>query len=377
MTERQRIFFRFLVLPFLFAMLMPYTLKNWMFAHALEIPYYFIVSLLMCFGLIPLFYKLGIIMKITDHPGGRHHHQRVTPRTGGIAIIITFVATLNIVTNPPAEFRALFLASFIIASISSLDDIRGLPASLKLIGQIAAAVILVTNGFCISFIPDQLWGKILSITISILWIIGITNALNFLDGLDGLASGLAIVITFFYTVISHAVGSKFMVIASVIFMGSICGFFPYNFRYRKRALIFLGDTGSTFLGFTLAALAIYGDWGTHKSVDLVIPLLLLTIPITDTLLTNSMRIIKGKVKSIKGLLDYTGNDHLHHRLKNLGLRPKYVVFIICLVTCILGLLSLLIKRGDLYESVLALTISAIIIFLMVFAMINQERTKNI
>jgi hypothetical protein len=89
-----------------------------------------------------------------------------------------------------------------------------------------------------------------------------------------------------------------------------------------------------------------------------------------------MRITKGKVKSIQGLLDYTGNDHLHHRLKNLGLSPKNVVLTICLVTSVLGLLCLLIKSGDLYESVIALTISAIIIFLMVFAMINQERTKN-
>lgn len=375
MTERQRIFFRFLVLPFLFALLMPYTFKNWMFAHSLEIPYYFIIALLMCFGLVPLFYKLGIIMNITDHPGGRRHHQRVTPRTGGIAIIITFVATLNIVTDPPAEFKALFFASSIIAGISSLDDIRGLPASLKLLGQIAAAAILVSHGFVISFISGNLWGRIISITISILWIIGITNAINFLDGLDGLASGLAIVIAFFYTAISYTVGSKFMVIASIIFMGSVCGFFPYNFRLRKRALIFLGDTGSTFIGFMLAALAIYGDWG-HKSVDLVIPLLLLTIPITDTILTNVMRIIKSKVKSVKELLEYTGNDHLHHRLKNLGLPPKYVVLIICLVTCILGLLSLLIKSGDLYESVIALIISTILISLMVFIMINQERSKK-
>jgi UDP-GlcNAc:undecaprenyl-phosphate GlcNAc-1-phosphate transferase len=375
MNERQRIFFRFLVLPFLFAMLMPYTLKNWMFAHSLEIPYYFIVSLLMSFGLVPLFFKLGIIMNITDRPGGRRLHQRVTPRTGGIAIIITFVAILNIVTNPPAEFKALFWASSIIAIIGTLDDIRSIPAGLKLLGQIAAAAVLISNGFLISFIPDHLWGHVISITISLLWIIGITNAINFLDGLDGLASGLAIVITFFYALISHAVGSKFVVIASIIFMGSVCGFFPYNFRLRKRALIFLGDTGSTFIGFMLAAFAIYGDWGIHKSVDLVIPLLLLTVPITDIFLTNIMRIVSGKVKSVRELLNFTGNDHLHHRLKNLGLRPKNVVLIICLVTCILGLLCLLIKRGDLYESIIALTISAIIIFLIIFLMINQERVK--
>jgi len=159
-------------------------------------------------------------------------------------------------------------------------------------------------------------------------------------------------------------------------MGTVSGFFLYNFRIGNRALIFLGDTGSTIIGFTLAALAIYGDWGIHKSVDLAIPLLLLAVPITDLLLTNIMRIVTGRVHSIRELLEYAGNDHLHHRLKALGLRPKSVVFTLCMFTTVMGLLSLLLKRGDYFESFIALAIGIIIFFTVVSFLIFQERRNH-
>ena len=344
-----------------------------MFDHSFDLVYYYLVSFLMSFGLVPLFFKLGIILDISDQPGGRHQHSIATPRTGGIAIFITFIATLNLVTNPPVEFQGLFLASTIIAGIGIIDDIRRLPAFIKLIGQFIATIVLVHHGIVLSFIPDHEFMHIISIILTFLWIIEITNAINFLDGFDGLATGLAIVISFFCAAISYNVGNQFMLIVSIIFMGSLCGFFPYNFRFKKRALIFLGDSGSTFIGFTLAALALYGDWGIHKSVGLAIPILLFAVPITDILLTNIMRIATKKVHSFKELLEYTGNDHFHHRLKNLGLHSKTVVFVICLFTTIMGLLSLLLKRGDTFESLIALSIGIIILFLIVSFMIFQER----
>ena len=376
MTDRQRIYFRLLVLPFVVALLMPYILKNWFFLHDLGFLYYFFVAFLMSFGLIPLFYKLGVIMDITDMPGGRHHHRFPTPRTGGIAIYITFVSALNIYTNPPVEFQGLFWAITIIAGFGLLDDIMGLPATIKLIGQILATIVLIYHGISLSFIPDQAFWHVFSIILTFLWIIGITNAINFLDGLDGLASGLAIVISFFCAAISWSIGNQFVFIVSLIFMGAVSGFFLYNFRIRNRALIFLGDTGSTIIGFTLATLAIYGDWGINKSVDLAIPLLLLAVPITDLLLTNIRRIVTGKVHSIRELLEYAGNDHLHHRLKALGLRPKSVVITLCMFTTVMGLLSLLLKRGDFFESFIALSIGIIIFYSVVSFMIFQERRNH-
>ena len=376
MTDRQRIYFRLLVLPFVVALLMPYIFKNWFFDHCLGFLYYFLVSFLMSFGLIPLFYKLGMIMDITDMPGGRHHHRVPTPRTGGIAIYITFVTALHIYTNPPIEFQGLFWAITIVAGLGLLDDIMGLPATIKLIGQILATAVLIYHGIVLSFIPDRALCHIFSIALTFLWIIGITNAINFLDGLDGLASGLAIVISFFFAAISWTVGNQFVFIVSLIFMGATSGFFLYNFRIRGRALIFLGDSGSTIIGFTLAALAIYGDWGIKKSVDLAIPVLLLAVPITDLLITNIMRIVTGKVHSVRELLEYAGNDHLHHRLKALGLRPKTVVVTLCMFTTVMGLLALLLKRGDYFESFIALGIGIIIFYTVVSLMIFLERRSN-
>lgn len=377
MTDRQRIYFRLLVFPFVLAMLMPYISQTWFFTHQLGFIYYFLVAFLMSFGLVPLFYKLGLIMGITDEPGGRHHHKDETPRTGGMAIYITFVSALHIYTDPPPEFLGLFWAITIVAGIGILDDIRGVPATIKLGGQILATIVLMYYGIIFSFIPDQSYWRILSIILTFLWIIGITNAINFLDGLDGLASGLAIVISLFYAAISWSIGNHFVLIVSLIFMGAVSGFFLYNFRIGNQALIFLGDTGSTIIGFTLAALAIYGDWGVHKSVDLAIPVLLLAVPITDLLLTNIMRIVRKKVRSLRELLEFAGNDHLHHRLKAIGLRPKAVVITLCLFTVLMGLLSLLLKRGDYFESIVALSIGIIIFYTVVAFLIFMEKRNNV
>lgn len=372
MTEKKRLLFRLLVLPFLIALLLPYTIKNWMFDHSLSTIYYLLVSSGMSFGLIPIMYKIGIIFDITDKPGGRHLHQIATPRTGGIVIFITFVATLNLVTNPPVEFQGLFIASSIIALLGIVDDIKRLPAELKLLGQIIATIILIRHGISFSFIPNHFWGSFFTITLTLIWVVGITNAFNFLDGLDGLSSGIAIIVLIFYALISNSIADTFMILVSTILIGSILGFFLYNFRIKKRALIFLGDGGSTFIGFTIAALSIYGNWGYHKSVDLAIPILLLAVPIADMALTTMMRAFKKEVKSLSQLLRYTGNDHFHHRILQLGFNPRTTVLIIYLLTIIMGLLSLLLKRGDFIESIIAISIAAIIFSLIVFSMVTED-----
>jgi len=126
MTGKKRILFRFLVLPFLVALLMPFTVKDWMFEHHFSSLYYFLISFGISFGLIPIMYKVGTMLDITDKPGGRHIHMQVTPRTGGIAIFIAFITGLNLITIHSAELRAFFFASIIIGVMGILDDIRRL-----------------------------------------------------------------------------------------------------------------------------------------------------------------------------------------------------------------------------------------------------------
>ncbi|HPI27744.1 MAG TPA: MraY family glycosyltransferase [Candidatus Marinimicrobia bacterium] len=376
-NHNKKILFRMLVLPFLMALLLPYVAKTWMFSHNLSKIYYLLVTSLMTFGLIPIFYKLGVIMDITDKPGGRHIHQHATPRTGGIAIFITFIITLNIVTKPPREFTGLFFASSVIAFVGIIDDIKHVPALIKLGAQILATIILIKYGIYLSFLPNHIIGNIFSYVLTFIWIIGITNAYNCLDGLDGLAAGTAIIILLFYIIIAtYMVADEFMAIVGLILLGAIIGFMPYNFRITKNALIFLGDAGSTFIGFTLAALSIYGNWGISKSVDLVIPILLLGVPIADMIMTTITRIKDGKVKSVRQWLEYGGNDHFHHRLLQMGFTKTGSVLIIWAITTVLGLLSLLLKQGDRQEAVIAILIALILFALIISLMLFEYRQER-
>lgn len=363
MNERQRIIFRLLVIPFGIALLLPYTLRNWFFQHDFELIYYFLVATLMSFGLMPLMYKLGVILHISVAPGGRHIHRKETPRTGGIGLYITFVAVINIVANPPAEFRALFYASSIIALIGIFDDIKGLPAMIKLTAQIIATVIVVYNGIAFSFIPDQNIGRVFSCILSAVWILGITNAYNCIDGLDGLAGGVALLVLAFFSILAQSGHDYFMVIASLVLLGAIIGFLPYNFRYKKRALLFLGDAGSTLVGFLLATFSIYGSWGENKGIDLTIPILLLIVPIADMVMTTITRISEGKVKNLRQWFEYSGTDHIHHRLVAIGFSPKISVLILLGFTLNMGLITFLIRSGDTQTSIIALVIA-------IFAAVN-------
>lgn len=376
MNDRKRLVFRLLVLPFLAAILLPYSMKRWMFDHNFSILYYLLVSSGMSFGLIPVMYKLGMAMDITDHPGGRHTHKLMTPRTGGIAIFITFIITLNLIVDHPREFQGLFWASCIIAFIGIVDDIRSLPAVVKMLGQIVAVSVLIWYGFAFSFLPDTFIGNVVEILLTYIWILGIVNAFNCLDGMDGLAAGVGIIISGFFAWIAYSVGDSFLMIVSIILVGSILGFFPYNFRFRNKGLIFLGDTGSTFVGFTIAALSIYGNWGRDKSVDLIIPVLLLAVPITDMVMTTAIRTTRKQVRSFRELMAYAGNDHFHHRLQQMGIKPKQTVLVIYLLTIVMGLISLLLKHGDFVSSLISLAIGIIIFYLIVAFMLHTDKEKN-
>ena len=376
MTGKKRILFRFLVLPFLVALLMPFTVKDWMFEHHFSSLYYFLISFGISFGLIPIMYKVGTMLDITDKPGGRHIHMQVTPRTGGIAIFIAFITGLNLITIHSAELRAFFFASIIIGVVGILDDIRRLPALIKLIGQILAATILIANGFIFSFIPDESAYRFFSILLTYVWIIGITNAFNFLDGLDGLCAGVAVVVLLFYAIISNFINDTYMLMICMVLAGSVLGFLLYNFRPRKRALLFLGDMGSTFIGFSIAALSIFGHWGYNKFTDLAIPIILLAVPITDMTLATVVRLAKKKVRTLGQLLKYTGTDHFHHRLMHLGLSAKTAVIIIYILTILMGLLCLLLWKSTIQDSLIALSMALIIFYLITAFMIYQEKRNG-
>jgi UDP-GlcNAc:undecaprenyl-phosphate GlcNAc-1-phosphate transferase len=358
------------------AMLIYYSpIKNGLLATNKYI-FFIFFTFILSYGLIPFFHKIGYMLDITDKPGGRHIHKEVTPVTGGIPIFIAFVATTYLTLEIPKEFYGLFWSSIIILIIGIIDDIKPLPAIVKLTGQLVAIAILIKYNIVLSFFGGSFWGKILSVSLTFFWIAGITNSINCLDGMDGLASGIGAVISIFYFLIARSNGNPFMANVSLILAVAILGFFPYNFRWKKEALIFLGDSGSTFIGFMVASLSIYGDWGSNKSVDLVIPLLLCAVPISDMVMTSITRFYYRHVRNIFELLGYTGQDHMHHRIKKLGLKNHTTVLVILTFSVIMGLLALTLRHSDTQQSIFTLLLGTLFFIFLCFAIVKLDKTRT-
>jgi UDP-GlcNAc:undecaprenyl-phosphate GlcNAc-1-phosphate transferase len=218
-------------------------------------------------------------------------------------------------------------------------------------------------GIVLQVIPESMGVFSLAgnILLTVLWIIGITNAMNFFDGMDGLAAGLSAIISFFLGVVAFQTGQPFLGWVAVAMMGSCLGFLPYNFRIKKSASIFLGDAGSTVIGFVLACVAVYGDWSEASPVvALASPLLIFWILIFDMVHITVDRILTGKVTNFRQWIDYVGRDHLHHRLAAvLGSQRKSVLFIFLMSLC-LGTSAVVLRNARPVDAIL-LIIQAIIL----------------
>jgi len=226
------------------------------------------------FLLTPIFRSLARKLKILDMPGGRKAHNEPTPLLGGLSIYFGFIISLRFYAVLSPQLHALLMAGTIILGIGLLDDCRGVCASIKLFFQILAVIIVMWNGIHFVFLPSSLWGKLAERLLTIIWILGITNAVNFWDGMNGLAAGSSAIMAFYLGVVAFQSGQPFWGWASVAIVGSCLGFLPYNLR-SQNATIFLGDAGSTFLGFILACLAIMGNWGTDNIINTFTPPLLI------------------------------------------------------------------------------------------------------
>jgi UDP-GlcNAc:undecaprenyl-phosphate GlcNAc-1-phosphate transferase len=304
--------------------------------------------LLLSFGIgyvcAPLVSMLAFRVGALDIPAGRKAHQAPTALLGGAAIYLAFVLTLWINDSYSLQLKGVVLAGSLIFIVGLIDDLKELPARLKLLVQVLAVVILINFGVVITFLPDGLWGDVGEWLLTAFWIIGITNAFNFLDGMDGLATGTGCIAAIFFGLVALQNNHDFMVYLALPLVGSCLSFLPYNFRFRKPAAIFLGDAGSTFLGFMLASLAVLGDWAGNHAVRLIVPVLILGVPIFDMSFTTFMRIKNGQVRTFREWVEFTGRDHIHHRLEDLRIGRIGAVLVIYCVTIWLGLSALALKN---------------------------------
>ncbi len=336
--------------------------------------YIFLFAFLGTGAVTPLMVWVGHRWSLVDIPADRKIHVVPTPRLGGIAFYAGFVGSLLLNSIVPDWMIAVLLAGSILLIIGVLDDIRELPAWAKLLGQLLAAGIVTASGKVLTLIPPGPFGETANILLTILWIVGITNAFNFFDGMDGLATGLAILMAGFMGVVAFETKQPALGWLAIAMIGAGLGFLPYNFRGTRPAVIFLGDGGSTFIGFTLACLAVRGNWAdSDPIVSFSNPLLIFGVLIYDMIHITVERILTGKVKSLREWLDYVGKDHLHHRLERaLGSRQASVAMIFLFTIC-LGLSALALRHAGTMEALLLLIQAGLIAAMLTVLEISGRR----
>jgi len=326
------------------------------------------VSFVVTLVLTPWAKKVAIKLKAVDRPKDRGVHTKTMPRMGGLAMFIGFMAAIAIAAFVVEDFRSLEFAGFVIGGfvivgLGMLDDIYDLRSYLKLVVQIAVALIVVFTGTQIDFIGWNLpeWVDNLAVPITVLWIVGIINAVNFVDGVDGLAAGVSSIAAIFLTILCVMTGSPLAVVFAITLAGSCLGFLPRNF---SPAEIFMGDTGSTFLGYVLAVSSIIGVYKSYALLSVVIVGFALALPIMDTVYVTVCRILKRKnpLKADRG--------HFHHKLIDRGFSHKRTVVILYSASILAGGIAILIAL----ENVQALIIGGVSL-LMIFSIIYVYRKR--
>jgi len=319
------------------------------------------------FSFTPLAACVARRLCILDLPDSRKLHAQATPMLGGAAVFIGFIASLlsNAILAP--ELIALLSAAMVLFVVGIFDDWREVSAGLKLMIQLVCTAMVISAGIVLRVLPADwgTWGWIGNLVLTGVWIIGITNAMNFFDGMDGLAAGLGAIISLFLGTIAFQTDQPFLGWIALALLGSCLGFLPYNFRLNRPAFIFLGDAGSTVIGFVLACIAVYGDWAEGQPiVSLVSPVLVFWILIFDMVHITCDRILTGKVSSFREWIEYVGKDHLHHRLADvLGSRRRAVFFIYLMSLC-LGLSALILREAGMVDAMLLMLQASILVVLI-------------
>jgi UDP-GlcNAc:undecaprenyl-phosphate GlcNAc-1-phosphate transferase len=319
------------------------------------------------FSFTPLVASVARRLRILDLPDHRKLHAQATPLLGGAAVFIGFIASLlsNAILAP--ELIALLSATMILFVVGIFDDWREVSAGLKLMIQLVCTAMVMSAGIVLRVLPGDWgsWGWIGNLVLTGVWIIGITNAMNFFDGMDGLAAGLGAIIAFFLGVVAFQTDQAFLGWVALAMLGSCLGFLPYNFRLNRSAFIFLGDAGSTVIGFVLACIAVYGDWADGQPiVSLVSPVLIFWILIFDMVHITCDRILTGKVKSFREWIEYVGKDHLHHRLADVFGSRRRAVFFIYLMSLCLGLSALILREAGMVDAMLLVLQASILVTLI-------------
>jgi UDP-GlcNAc:undecaprenyl-phosphate/decaprenyl-phosphate GlcNAc-1-phosphate transferase len=298
-----------------------------------------VVAAVISFACTPLAKKIAYNVGAIDVPKDeRRVHQKPIPRLGGLAIFISFTLCSLYFLKLDKHIIGMLFGATIIVAMGIVDDTKPLKPLHKLLFQIAAAVVLIVFDVTVKNITvpfaqvnESAYVGYFGIPITILWVVGITNAVNLIDGLDGLACGISLISALTLFGVAIISEREIAVMLTAILAGACLGFLPFNFN---PASIFLGDTGAQFLGFILAAISISGAIKSATAVVVAVPILALGLPIYDTLFAMVRRKINNRP------IMEADRGHLHHRLLDLGLNQRQVVFIMYSISAILGTTSI-------------------------------------
>ena len=314
-----------------------------------------LVAAVVSYAATPLVKKLAVSVGAMDVPkDNRRMHKVPIPRLGGLAIFVAFVVSVLLFAQIDREMRGILIGSLIIVMLGVLDDIYSLRALPKFLVQILAAVVVVLYGCRIEFVSNPVstssatylrLGGVGSVVITILWIVAITNAVNSIDGLDGLAVGVSGISAATMLVVAILVAEQNIAITMAALFGACLGFIPYNFNPAK---IFMGDTGSTFLGFILATLSIQGLFKLYAIISFAVPFLILGIPIFDICFAVIRRLAKGQNPMT------ADREHVHHRLIDMGFDQKQSVMITYMLSALLGLAAVVLTGSGEVKALLLL-----------------------
>ena len=286
--------------------------------------------------------KLAVKIGAVDVPkDNRRMHKVPIPRMGGMAIVIGFLLCTFLFVELDRQMWGVLLGAIIILVVGVLDDCLTLRALPKFLAQIVAALIVYFSGNEIRYVSNPFSAGLLDLGVfsgfvTVVWIVMMTNAVNFIDGLDGLAVGVSGISTATMLVIAMLMGEVDVAVILAALMGSCLGFIPYNFN---PAQIFMGDTGSTFLGFVLAGLSIQGLFKMYAVISFLVPFLILGVPFFDITFAVIRRLAKHQNPMT------ADRGHIHHRLIDMGLSQKQSVAIVYMLTGILGLAAVLLANS--------------------------------
>ena len=302
-------------------------------------------SMLLSFALTPLVKRLAYKIGAVDIPKDkRRMHDHPIPRLGGLAIFIGFVITVLIFSQADRQLRGILLGACLIVAVGVVDDSHPLGAGIKFILQIVAALIAVWHGVVIQAIAspfpfgEPYWDfGIMAVPITVIWIVAVTNSVNLIDGLDGLADGVSTIAALTMLIIALLLRDLKMAVICAALVGACVGFIPYN---RNPAKIFMGDTGATFLGFVLATVSIQGLFKYYAVISFLVPFIILGLPILDTTVAFMRRILRGQSPMV------ADRSHTHHKLIDMGMNQKQAVATLYLIATVLGLCAVMIvTRG--------------------------------